>query len=465
VEDFTGFPEIMDGRVKTLHPRLYAGLLARRDEPSHMTPPRSSRSSSSTWCASTSTLRGHGRPPRRDGGEIVENIDIGGPTMIRAAAKNAAFAAVVVRPESYDAVLQELQDTDGRLSLATRETSPARRSPHRALRHRDRALVRREAGRLPAVLMTAYEKVTDLSYGENPHQRAAYYAQVGARMHVLSMVRQLAARSCRSTTCSTSTPAACWRGVRAAGLRDHQAQQPVRLRGRRAALEAYERAFACDPLSAFGGVICVNRAVDASSPRLASSSARCSSRRATPRKALDILCTKQNLRILEDNERRHMDIAERDYKRVIGGPARPGSRRRPRGPHRDAGRHRAQARASASGARCCSPGRSASTCAPTPSCSRTISPPSASAPADEPRGRRSGLALSKASETGADLRGAAWPSDAFLPLRRRPADWPSTPASRRSSSPAGQCATRRSWKPPTRPGISMVFTHRRHFKH
>ena len=127
--------------------------------------------------------------------EVIENIDIGGPTMIRAAAKNFGFTAVVTRPEMYDAVLQELEDADGKLSLGTRESLAAEAFSYTA--RYDTAIARWFAEKqedFPPVLMSAYEKVTDLAYGENPHQRAAYYAQVGARMHVLSMVRQVAGK-------------------------------------------------------------------------------------------------------------------------------------------------------------------------------------------------------------------------------------------------------------------------------
>ena len=124
--------------------------------------------------------------------EVLEHIDIGGPTMIRAAAKNFAFTAVVVKPESYDAVLQELRDGDNKLSLPTRESLAAEAFAYTA--RYDTAISRwfaEKQGDFPELMMSAYEKVTDLSYGENPHQRAAYYSQVGARMHVLSQVRQL----------------------------------------------------------------------------------------------------------------------------------------------------------------------------------------------------------------------------------------------------------------------------------
>src|SRR6201995_2978783 len=122
VSDLTGFPEIMDGRVKTLHPKLYGGLLALRDDHAHM---RQAEENDVEFvdlvCVNLYPFE---RPAARRGvsdEEVIENIDIGGPTLIRAAAKNHQFAAVVVAPESYDAVLEELKMTEGRLSEQTRE--------------------------------------------------------------------------------------------------------------------------------------------------------------------------------------------------------------------------------------------------------------------------------------------------------------------------------------------------------
>src|SRR3954454_23583169 len=177
IDDYTGFPEILDGRVKTLNPRIYAGLLAVRSSPDHV-----------------ATLEEHGIEPidlvcvnlypfervsSRRGvpeGEIVENIDIGGPTLIRAAAKNHKFAAVVVSPESYDAVLDELREGEGRLSERTSESLATEAFGYTA--RYDAAISRWFAEReedFPAQYTRSFQKVLDLSYGENPHQRAAYY--------------------------------------------------------------------------------------------------------------------------------------------------------------------------------------------------------------------------------------------------------------------------------------------------
>src|SRR3954452_3384108 len=126
IEDYTGFPEIMGGRVKTLHPKLYAGLLALRDDPEHMVAAEEQGIEFvDLVCVNLYPFE---RMAARRGAtdhEVIESIDVGGPAMVRAAAKNFGFTAVVTRPESYDAVLQELEEGDGRLSLGTRESLAA----------------------------------------------------------------------------------------------------------------------------------------------------------------------------------------------------------------------------------------------------------------------------------------------------------------------------------------------------
>src|ERR671921_1555931 len=118
IEDFTGFPEIMGGRVKTLHPKLYVGLLALRDDDEHMAAAAEHEVEFvDLVCVNLYPFEATARRRGATEHEVIENIDIGGPTMIRAAAKNFAFAAVVVNPASYDAILQELTDTAGKLSL------------------------------------------------------------------------------------------------------------------------------------------------------------------------------------------------------------------------------------------------------------------------------------------------------------------------------------------------------------
>jgi phosphoribosylaminoimidazolecarboxamide formyltransferase/IMP cyclohydrolase len=323
ISDLTGFPEIMDGRVKTLHPRLYAGLLALRDDPAHML--AAEEHGIEFVDLVVVNLYPFERAAGRRGvdeSEVMENIDIGGPSMIRAAAKNYPFAAVVVSPESYDAVLEELRDADQRLSLPTRESLAAEAFAYTA--RYDTAIARWFAEKqeeFPPLYVRAFEKITDLPYGENPHQRAALYSQVGARMHILSMVRQvngkelsfnnvldlnaarLLVREFELPTCAIikhNNPCGCAVGG--------------------SVLEAYRRALAGDPVSAFGGVVCLNRPVDEElAQALSEQFIEVLFAPGYSDAALEILSAKENLRILEDHERRKLNIAEQELKQVMGG--------------------------------------------------------------------------------------------------------------------------------------------------
>jgi phosphoribosylaminoimidazolecarboxamide formyltransferase/IMP cyclohydrolase len=323
IGDFTGFPEIMDGRVKTLHPRLYAGLLAVRDDPSHV---RSADEHEIEFvdlvCVNlypferTSAQRGVADS------EVIENIDIGGPTMIRAAAKNFAFAAPVVSPESYDAVLAELRESDRRLSLATRESLAAEAFAYTA--RYDTAIARwfQEKGEdFPQLFVRAFEKVTDLPYGENPHQRAAYYEQVGARSSVLSMVKQLGGKQLSFNNLLDLDSARRVLGefqVPACVIIKHNNPSGVALGA--TALAAYERAFACDPQSAFGGIVCLNRRVDRPlAEALIGQFVEVLFAPGYDADALEVLAAKPNMRILEDNERRSPNPLELDLRQVTGG--------------------------------------------------------------------------------------------------------------------------------------------------
>jgi phosphoribosylaminoimidazolecarboxamide formyltransferase/IMP cyclohydrolase len=290
VEDFTGFPEMLDGRVKTLHPRLYAGLLAVRSDPAHV---EAVAEHGIEWvdlvCVNLYPFEA--TAARRDvtDAEVIEQIDIGGPTMIRAAAKNHAFAAVVVEPGAYDAVLEELRDTGGTLSLSTREALAA--DAFGATARYDTAISRWFAERsedFPALHVRAFEKVVDLAYGENPHQRAAYYRQIGTRTHLLSMVEQhhgkalsfnnlLDLEAARTIVGGFDEPACA--------IVKHN--NPCGVARGATVVEAYRRAFECDPLSAFGGVIACNRTVDgpAASGCTSSSSRSCSPRGTPPRRS------------------------------------------------------------------------------------------------------------------------------------------------------------------------------------
>jgi phosphoribosylaminoimidazolecarboxamide formyltransferase / IMP cyclohydrolase len=324
IEDFTGFPEIMDGRVKTLHPKLYAGLLALRDRPEHL---QAAAEHDVAWvdlvCVNLypfeRTAARRGAPDE----EILENIDIGGPTMIRAAAKNHAFAAVVVSPESYDAVLDELREFDGTLSLPTRRWLAAEAFSYTA--RYDTAISRwflEGADEFPALHLRAYERVTELPYGENPHQRGAYYTQVGARRHVLSQVRQHHGRPITYNNIldldSARLLVADLGGRPACAIVKHN--NPCGVAVADTPLEAYERAFACDPMSAYGGVIVLNHPVDVpTAERLAEQFVEVLLAPGYGDGALEVLQRKPNTRLLEDEERRRDPPRELVARHVSGG--------------------------------------------------------------------------------------------------------------------------------------------------
>ena len=256
--------------------------------------------------------------------EVIEHIDIGGPTLIRAAAKNHAFVAVVVRPESYDAVIEELQETGGVLSAQTRESLAT--EAFGATARYDAAISRWFAEReedFPNHFVAAFEKVLDLSYGENPHQRAAYYEQVGVRTHLLARTvedaRQGAVLQQPARPRLRPAPAARVRGARPA--RSSSTTTPAGCAVGENAIEAFERALACDPLSAYGGVVVFNREVDDDACRAAQRGLRRADLRAGIRRT-----RRSRSCAIEAPRAHHRGLrapqgppGERDLRRVAGG--------------------------------------------------------------------------------------------------------------------------------------------------
>ena len=323
VEDYTGFPEILDGRVKTLNPRIYAGLLAVRSDDAHMaTLGEQEIEPIDLVCVNLYPFERVAAKRGATEEEVLENIDIGGPTLIRAAAKNHAFAAVVTSPESYDAVLAELGASDGRLEARTREALALEAFSYTA--RYDASISRWFAEReedFPVQDTRAYEKVLDLAYGENPHQRAAYYQQAGARTHLLSMVAKLHGKELsfnnlldldagRRLVEEFEVPAAV--------IVKHNNPCGAAVGGTPG--EAFERALATDRMSAFGGVMCFNRRIDKPLAEVLNGMfVELVFAPGYDEDALEVLQAKENLRILEDSERRRPSVMEQDLKRVRGG--------------------------------------------------------------------------------------------------------------------------------------------------
>ena len=325
IEDFTGFPEMMDGRVKTLHPRLYAGLLARRDDEGHLSAAAEHAIEPvDLVCVNLYPFEQTVRRADASEQEAIENIDIGGPTMIRAAAKNSEFAAVVVDPGDYGEILAELRGTEGdaaatagpdraaddapagaprTISLSSRTRLAAKAFAYTA--RYDAAIAGWFAARtyegFPPSWSDAYVKVADLRYGENPHQRAAFYARAGAPTHLLDGVSQLHGKELSFNNLLDLSSARElveeFDGPACAIVKHNNPCGCAIADGGQA---AYERAFACDPQSAYGGVIAVNRPVDGSFARaLARQFIEVLLAPGFDREALEALSEKKNVRLLE----------------------------------------------------------------------------------------------------------------------------------------------------------------------
>ncbi|MGB8510037.1 MAG: bifunctional phosphoribosylaminoimidazolecarboxamide formyltransferase/IMP cyclohydrolase [Pyrinomonadaceae bacterium] len=354
VADVTGFPEMMDGRIKTLHPRIHGALLAVRDDAEHMR-----------------AAAGHGielidmvvinlypfeQTIARGGvtlAEAIEQIDIGGPSMIRSAAKNFKDVAVVTSPDTYPTLIEEMRRANGSLSLATRGELAWKAfkltsgydvnifsylgrnaSPESFERHVDEAMRTIDAGNvgdtegdasgdeLARHINLALKKTSDLRYGENPHQQAALYSSAldgeiesGGIAHAellsgkeMSFNNYVDADAAWQLVCDfDETACAIIKHMNPAGVGSALSLE-----------EAYRRALATDPVSAFGGIVAFNRNVDASAARaLTEIFTEVVVAPDYEDDALEILKAKKNLRVLRAGEVRQAEGP--DFKRITGG--------------------------------------------------------------------------------------------------------------------------------------------------
>ncbi len=330
VSDHTGFPEMLDGRVKTLHPKVHGGILARRDLPEHMeTIAAHDISRIDLVVVNLYPFADTVARPDCTLEEAIENIDIGGPTMVRAAAKNHGDAAggvgVVTDPDDYDAILQELRAQDGELTYRTRFALAVKAFTHTA--RYDGAIsnyltARSEDGTkqaFPERLNLAFDKVQDLRYGENPHQSAAFYREPTAPEGAISGYRQIQGKELSYNNIADAD--AAWECVKAFDstacvIVKHANPCGVALGA--TPEEAYRKAFSTDPTSAFGGIIAFNCTVDrAAAEAVASQFLEVLIAPAYDPDALELLKGKQNVRVLSCGTGRAPSSF--DYKRVGGG--------------------------------------------------------------------------------------------------------------------------------------------------
>jgi phosphoribosylaminoimidazolecarboxamide formyltransferase / IMP cyclohydrolase len=321
VEDLTGVAEMLGGRVKTLHPNIHAAILARRDDADDVaTLDEQDIRPFDLVCVNLypfSEVAGRYGVREED---AVEMIDIGGPSMLRGAAKNFAHVAPICRPEQYDAVLAELKEK-GDLSHATRRNLAAEAFSTTAAYEAAIAHWFADVEAFPDTLVTAFTKVLDLRYGENPHQRAAYYAEEGARVHLLSRVGQVHGKELSLINLlDLSAARLLLREFTLPACAIIKHANPCGVAVAATIEEAYERALASDPVSAFGMVCAFNRPVSADlGEALADRFIDVVFAPDYDEQALESLQQKQSIRILRDRERRGFPRAERDFKRVLGG--------------------------------------------------------------------------------------------------------------------------------------------------
>jgi len=329
VSDFTGFPEMLDGRVKTLHPKVHGGLLGMRDNPDHV-----------------AKMAEHGIEPidlvavnlypfeatvAKEGctlEEAIENIDIGGPTMLRSAAKNHRDVTVVVDPADYGAILEEMRpaggaisrETNFRLALKVYQRTAAYDG---AISNWLGSQIDGKDARFPSALTLQFHKAQSMRYGENPHQQAAFYVEKGVRETSIATARQLQGKELSYNNIGdTDAALECVKQYAhgpACVIVKHA--NPCGVALGETLLQAYQRAFSTDPESAFGGIIAVNRKLDSETaraivdhqfveviiaPQVSSGAA-------------EIVAAKKNVRLLACGEWPEKSEQRLEFKRVNGG--------------------------------------------------------------------------------------------------------------------------------------------------
>ncbi|QQE74934.1 bifunctional phosphoribosylaminoimidazolecarboxamide formyltransferase/IMP cyclohydrolase [Brevibacillus composti] len=302
ISDVTGFPEIMDGRVKTLHPNIHGGLLAVRDNESHMRQLKELNIGTiDLVVVNLYPFKETIAKPGVTYAEAIENIDIGGPTMLRSAAKNHQFVSVVVDPADYEQVAGEIEAA-GDTTLETRRRLAAKVFRHTAAYD---ALI---AGYLnetvgevfPENLTVTYEKVQDLRYGENPHQRAAFYQEPLHGRAAVSRAEQLHGKELSYNNINDADAAlAIVREYAEPAVVAIKHSNPCGVGIGTDIREAYQKAYDADPVSIFGGIVAANRPIDEATALLMKETfLEIILAPDFTQEALDILKEKKNLRLL-----------------------------------------------------------------------------------------------------------------------------------------------------------------------
>ncbi len=327
VSEYTGFPEMLDGRVKTLHPKIHGGLLALRDNPAHMQSLKEQGIGLIDMVVVN--LYPFEKTVQKPGvkiEEVIENIVIGGPSMLRSAAKNHKYVAVVSAPERYSQIIAELKKNNGALpeslmrQLAIEVFSLTSRYDNAINNYLENYFnPPLQSSGFPQELNLSFEKIQDLRYGENSHQRAAFYKEKGKVLGLIN-IRQLQGKELSfnnlldlNSACELvkefSQPAAV--------IVKHN--NPCGVAEDKTLDKAYLNAYRCDPLSAFGGIVVLNRRIDLKTAKVIAKSGflECIIGPGFDKEAKDLFKDKKALRLLELNDLG--PINEPEFKRVSGG--------------------------------------------------------------------------------------------------------------------------------------------------
>lgn len=303
ISDITGFPEIMDGRVKTLHPNVHGALLCVRDDPDHVKQLQDLHIDYiDLVCVNLYPFKQTLKKPNVTHEEIIENIDIGGPSMLRSASKNYRFIPVVVDPNDYDMILRELKE-HGETSPKTRERLAAKVFRHTAAYDTIIAqyLTQRSGERYPENFTLTYEKVQDLRYGENPHQSAAFYKGSDPQ-YSLANAKQLHGKELSYNNIQDGNAAIeilkDFEGQPAAVGLKHM--NPCGIGIGDTIEEAWEKCFASDSVSIFGGIVALNQTVSlAVAEKLSKIFLEIVIAPSFDKEALAVLTQKKNIRLLQ----------------------------------------------------------------------------------------------------------------------------------------------------------------------
>ena len=320
ISDVTGFPEICDGRVKTLHPKVHGGLLARRDDESHLQALRDNQIEFIDMvCVNLYPFRQTIAKPDVTMEDAIENIDIGGPSMLRSAAKNYKDVTVVCDPADYAQIINEIKES-GNTTVQTRLQLSAKAYTHTAEYDSMIATYMRKAAGLNEKLFLEFDLVQGLRYGENPHQQAKFYSKAETGSYSLANAKQLNGKELSYNNIQDANAALCI--VRefdepfCVGLKH---MNPCGAAIGTDVVDAWTKAYEADKVSIFGGIVAVNREVNREVAELMKPIfLEIIMAPSFSEEALEVLCTKKNLRLLQVDMTKD-DTVVNQYVSVNGG--------------------------------------------------------------------------------------------------------------------------------------------------